>query len=165
VLNTLPADYDLKLYAPSGTQIGISQNGSTTSESISYSGGVAGTYKVQVYGYNGAYNATSCYTLKVTTSSIALNEAEVKTMDIRSGVIVYPQPASSYATIQFAGSEWKGTASLSVISQMGQLLSVQQINTDSRQYRLNVSNLANGVYYIRISNSGTTVTQKIVVQH
>jgi hypothetical protein len=63
------------------------------------------------------------------------------------------------------GSQWKGNASLSVISQMGQVLIVKQVNTDSRQYRLDVSNLANGVYYIKINNGNTTVTQKLVVAH
>ncbi|TKK71519.1 T9SS type A sorting domain-containing protein [Ilyomonas limi] len=165
MLTDLPKDYDLKLFNPSGTQIGSSQNGSTSSESIAYNGGIAGTYRVEVFGFNGVYSATSCYTLKITTSSSSLKEDVTKTINIKSGVMVYPQPASGYTTIQFAGSEWKGNATLSVISQMGQLLSVKQINTDSRQYRLDVSNLANGMYYIKISNNSITVTQKIVVQH
>jgi hypothetical protein len=79
--------------------------------------------------------------------------------------MVYPQPASAYTIIQFAGSQWKGNATVSVMSQMGQVLSARQVNTDSRQYRLDVSNLANGMYYIKISNGNTTVTQKLVVQH
>ena len=48
-LGTLPADYDLKLLNSAGTQVGISQNGSTTSESISYTA-AAGTYYAQAYG-------------------------------------------------------------------------------------------------------------------
>ena len=35
-LTTLPADYDLKLLNSAGTQVSISQNGSTTSETINY---------------------------------------------------------------------------------------------------------------------------------
>ncbi|MEI2748395.1 MAG: pre-peptidase C-terminal domain-containing protein [Ferruginibacter sp.] len=63
-LGTLPADYDLKLLNSAGTQVGISQNGSTTSETINYTA-AAGTYYAQVYGYNNANNASTCYTLKV----------------------------------------------------------------------------------------------------
>jgi hypothetical protein len=165
-LTNMPKDYDLVLYGPGGTQIGVSQNAGTNSESVTYNGTVAGTYKVQVFGYNGAFSASDCYTLKVTTSSGPLTEAAAKAaIDTKSGVMVYPQPASAYTIIQFAGSQWKGNATVSVISQMGQVLSARQVNTDSRQYRLDVSNLANGMYYIKISNGNTTVTQKLVVQH
>lgn len=165
-LSNLPKDYDLKLYDPSGKQIAVSQNGGTNTESVSYNGGVAGTYKVQVYGYNGAFS-TNCYTLKVATSTGIIDDDDVTSRKVTatSGVTVYPQPASSYTIIQFGGSAWKGTASLSVISQLGQLVLVKQINMEGRQYRLDVSNLANGVYYLKISNDATTATQKIVVQH
>ena len=164
-LTGLPKDYDLKLFNPSGTLISSSKSSGTTSESITSNGGVAGTYKVEVLGYNGAYSATTCYTLKVTTSSSTSREATAKTIDTKTGVLVYPQPAASYTTIQFVGSEWKGNATLSLISQMGQLLSVKQVNTENRQYQLDISNLANGVYYIKISNDNTIITRKLVVQH
>ena len=64
-LSTLPADYDLYLYNSSGTQVAKSENGSTTSESISYSA-AAGTYYIKVVGYSGKYSATKQYTLKAT---------------------------------------------------------------------------------------------------
>src|SRR5437868_214515 len=46
-LSTLPGDYDLKLLNSAGTQVGISQNGGTTSETINYTA-AAGTYYAQV---------------------------------------------------------------------------------------------------------------------
>jgi hypothetical protein len=63
-LTNLPKDYDLYLYNSSGTQVARSINGSTTSESISYSAS-AGTYYVKVLGYNGAYSTATKYALKV----------------------------------------------------------------------------------------------------
>jgi hypothetical protein len=74
-LTGLPADYDVKLYNSSNTQIGISANTSTTNESIIYNNGAAGTYKVYVYGYNGAFNSTACYTLRANTSGAAFRLA------------------------------------------------------------------------------------------
>lgn len=64
-LTTLPKDYDLYLYNSAGTLVAKSENGSTTSESITYSA-AAGTYYVKVSGYSSAYSATTKYTLKAT---------------------------------------------------------------------------------------------------
>ncbi len=59
-------DLDLKLYNSSGTQIGAS-TGTGNSETISLNGVVAGTYYVQVYGYQGVQNPN--YTLTITPPS------------------------------------------------------------------------------------------------
>lgn len=64
-LTTLPGDYDLYLYNSAGTLVASSENAGTTSESISYSA-AAGTYYIEVVGYNGAYSITSQYSLKAT---------------------------------------------------------------------------------------------------
>ena len=59
-------DLDLKLYNASGTQIGAS-TGTGNSETISLNGRTAGTYYVQVYGYQGVQNPN--YTLTITPPS------------------------------------------------------------------------------------------------
>ncbi|MBD1372755.1 M4 family metallopeptidase [Hazenella sp. IB182357] len=64
-LSSLPDDYDLYLYNSSGTQLRISDNGSTNSESISYSSLASGTYYIAVVGYDGA-NSSQSYALKAT---------------------------------------------------------------------------------------------------
>lgn len=65
-LGNLPADYDLYLYDSTGTQVATSQNGGTTAESISYNSTAAGTYYVEVVGYNGASSTTQAYSLSAT---------------------------------------------------------------------------------------------------
>ncbi|GFZ34248.1 peptidase M4 [Clostridium zeae] len=65
-LTNLPKDYDLYLYNSSGTLVAKSVNGSTTSESISYTPSAAGTYYVLVFGYNSAYSTATKYNLKAT---------------------------------------------------------------------------------------------------
>lgn len=77
-LTGLPADYDVRLYNPSGTQVAISQNGGTTAEVITYNNGPVGTYRVRVNGYNGAFSTTACYTLRASLSSTAFREGEVE---------------------------------------------------------------------------------------
>ncbi|MGZ8537090.1 MAG: reprolysin-like metallopeptidase [Flavisolibacter sp.] len=64
-LTNLAGDYDLIFYNTSGTEIKRSENGSTTNETITNSNTAAGTYYVQVFGYNGANSATVCYNLNI----------------------------------------------------------------------------------------------------
>jgi bacillolysin len=63
-LGNLAGDYDLYLYNTTGTQIGKSENGSTTSESISYAATATGRYYVGIVGYNGVYSTSKAYALK-----------------------------------------------------------------------------------------------------
>jgi len=74
-LTTLPFDYDLQLLNSAGTVVASSANGSTTSESINYAA-AAGTYTIRVFGYNGAFSATSCYTLVATVTAACSNTPE-----------------------------------------------------------------------------------------
>ncbi|MBK6828306.1 MAG: pre-peptidase C-terminal domain-containing protein [Chitinophagaceae bacterium] len=72
-LTTLPFDYDLQLLNSAGTVIGSSAAGGSTNETIVFNGAAAGTYTVRVFGYNGAFSASSCYTLLVTTAVVPCN--------------------------------------------------------------------------------------------
>ena len=67
-LSNLPADFDLYVYNASGTQLGSSAAGSTTSESVSLSNLAAGTYYIKVIGYNGAFSTSVCYSLLATAT-------------------------------------------------------------------------------------------------
>jgi hypothetical protein len=64
-LSGLVADFDVRLLNSGGTQLAISENGGSASENISYASAPAGTYYVHVFGYAGAFSATSCYALGV----------------------------------------------------------------------------------------------------
>ncbi len=75
-LTTLPFDYDLQLLNAAGVVVGSSANGGTTSETINYNGGPAGTYTVRVFGYNGAFSATNCYSLRVNAVVACANTPE-----------------------------------------------------------------------------------------
>lgn len=68
-LTNLADDYDLVMQNSSGTQIGISENGGTTSESITLNSLAAGTYYFYVYGYGGANSPLICYNLNVAVTA------------------------------------------------------------------------------------------------
>lgn len=64
-LSNLAANYNLRLLNSGGTQLAISSNGGTSSESISYANAAAGTYYAQVLGSSGAFNTMQCYLLTI----------------------------------------------------------------------------------------------------
>ena len=68
-LTNLAGDYDLVVQSSTGTQIGISENGGTTNESITLAARAAGTYYFFVYGYAGANSSTVCYNLNVAVTA------------------------------------------------------------------------------------------------
>jgi hypothetical protein len=75
-LTTLPFDYDLQLLNAAGTVVGSSAAGGTANEAITLNGAAAGTYTVRVFGFNGAFSASNCYTLLVSTASACANTPE-----------------------------------------------------------------------------------------
>ncbi|MBL0102917.1 MAG: fibronectin type III domain-containing protein [Bacteroidetes bacterium] len=68
-LTGLPADFDIQMLNSGGTVLVTSQNGGTTSETITLTNQAAGTYTFKVYGYAGANSASVCYNLFVGTTS------------------------------------------------------------------------------------------------
>lgn len=159
-LGTLPADYDLKLLNSAGTQVGSSANGSTTAESISYTA-AAGTYYAQVFGYNGANNATTCYTLKVQlgTATIFANANEAPAS--KSVLKVYPSPATTILNVSVLG-EATGKGIIKVVDVNGAVVMQQRISNTIQQ--IDISRLAKGVYMLKIDNGGEILSSKFVKQ-
>jgi len=155
-LTTLPGDYDLKLLNSAGTQVGISQNGSTTSETINYTA-AAGTYYAQVYGYNGANSATTCYTLKV---QLGTATKEALPVAAENAVLkVYPNPVLNTLNVSLLGMTSKQSV-LQIVDSKGTVVMEQKVVNNPQA--IDVSKLAKGVYMIRANNGGTVITSKFV---
>ncbi|WP_295841244.1 C10 family peptidase [uncultured Apibacter sp.] len=67
-LKNLKKDYDLKLYNNNKDEIGQGIAGNTTEENIKVDNILPGTYYIKVYGYEGAFDTSTCYELKVNSS-------------------------------------------------------------------------------------------------
>ncbi len=67
-LYSLPADFDLYLYDPSGSLVGQSTNSGTTEEQIVHTASMTGDYRAYIYGYGGGYSDEDDYCLLVTLS-------------------------------------------------------------------------------------------------
>ena len=156
-LGTLPGDYDLKLLNSAGTQVGISQNGSTTSETISYTA-AAGTYYAQVYGYNGANSATTCYTLKV---QLGTATKEVNPVAENAIMKLYPNPVTNMVNVSLLGMVSKQSI-LQIVDAKGTVVMEQKVVNNPQA--IDVSKLAKGVYMIRANNGATVLTSKFVKQ-
>ncbi|MBK9732047.1 MAG: fibronectin type III domain-containing protein [Chitinophagaceae bacterium] len=167
-LTTLPGDYDIKLFNPGGTNVKTSQNGGTTSETIIYNSTTVGTYKIQVYGYNGALSASSCYTMHIYTSATAFRfeEGAQEAVTVNTDFQVYPNPVADNMTLQFASVK-KGDALLNVYNLLGQKMystSVLALEGDNL-FNLNVSEFTNGTYIAEVINNGAAMRKQFVVTH
>ncbi|MBL7726807.1 MAG: T9SS type A sorting domain-containing protein, partial [Dinghuibacter sp.] len=145
-LTTLPADYDLKILNSAGTQLAISQAGGTSSETISRTY-TAGTYYAQVYGYNGANNASTCYTLRV-----ALGTASRENELVNAGTFkaqVYPNPAKNRLNINV--NNLPGKATIQLVDINGRVVMAQQMVQNNTS--LDISKAPAGIYLVRVNNA------------
>ncbi len=162
-LSTLPADFDLRLYSSNGTtQLAISQNTGTTTETITRTY-TAGTYYIRVNGFNGANSATVCYTLRVQLGTAAKAPTE-NLQQVTNGIWVSPNPVGYTANL-FYKFKNAGNANIVVTSQTGAVVLKKSavINEGENRQTLDVTKLANGMYFIKIQNGDEIQMAKIMV--
>jgi Metallo-peptidase family M12B Reprolysin-like/Secretion system C-terminal sorting domain/Bacterial pre-peptidase C-terminal domain/Fibronectin type III domain len=163
-LTNLPADYQLSLLSSNGTSIlQSSTNSGTTNEIINATVSGNSTYYVRVYPKNnGAFNATNCYTLRVQAGTAS--RMSVENVYLNNQLRVLPNPASSKANLSFTAVS-AGSANVSVINQTGSVVLVKTVSVsagdNSRQ--LDVSALANGVYFVKIETGSVIQMAKFVI--
>ena len=159
-LSTLPADFDLKLLNSAGTQVGISQNGSTTSETVSYTA-AAGTYYAQVYGYSSANSASTCYTLKVTLGTATKNIEQVPLFSNKKLLNVFPNPTQDKLNINLTGFE--GVSEVRIFDINGKQVMTQRFAQTNTV--LNIATLPKGMYLVKVfTANGEVLHTKIVKQ-
>lgn len=164
-LSNLPANYDMKLFSPTGALLLTSQNTGTNTELINYNTNVIGLYKVQVYGYNKVYNNINCYTLKVQTGSVAFSP-EIYSRQIRftKDMVVYPVPANRLVTISFNEPE-RSFVSIFIENSLGKTVYSKRIPVveGRNEYQMDISRLPNGVYYVKVVNAIFLKTQILII--
>ncbi|HEY8687848.1 MAG TPA: fibronectin type III domain-containing protein [Chitinophagaceae bacterium] len=169
-LTNLPADYDMKLYR-NNSLLGTSANRGTTAETIIYNTNATGTYKVYVYGFNGAFNNTQCYTLNVqlgatnftAANGVIINDDNIA-QTVKTGMKVYPVPASNVITVSFDAYA-KGYADIIILNQLGQQVYYNKVgvNDGTNFSNINVSLFRSGVYTLKINNGKEIQTRKVII--
>ncbi|MFN5620491.1 MAG: M43 family zinc metalloprotease [Flavobacteriales bacterium] len=171
-LTNLPADYDVRLYNPSGTQVAISQNGSTTSEAIVYNTTLTGTWRIQVYGYQGAFNSSLCYTLRASISASTFREgeetpvAELNATSAESNVAIttiFPNPTNGKLNVILEAATSQNTQ-LRICDITGRTALTQNVVcvSGSNTFMLDMEALPNGYYLLVIDNGNSSSTMRVV---
>ncbi len=150
-LTTLPFDYDIRLYSSNGTtQLAISQNGSTTSETITRTY-TAGTYYVRVYGFNGANSATVCYTLRVALGTATIPDMIVTTAKVKMDL--FPNPADQVLNVNITGYDQEKLIEIYDIN--GKKVMTETVTQNNSTLR--IANLAKGIYLLKVSDKEGTI--------
>ena len=171
-LTNLPADYDVRLYNPSGTQVAISQNGGTTAEFITFNTTITGTWRIQVYGYNGAFNSTLCYTLRASISATTFREgeetpaAELNATASESDVVianVFPNPTNGKLNVILEAADAQN-AQLRICDITGRTALQHNATcvSGSNTFILDMETLPNGYYLLVIDYGTTSSTMRVV---
>ncbi len=169
-LSNLPDNYDLRLYRPNGASAGSSANTGTITETIVYNAKSVGTYTVYVYGFNGAFNASSCYTLLVELSATNFAPVGNEPDNNKTGIVkvgglkVFPDPAKSIVNISFDAIV-KGKAAVEIFDQSGTRVINRSLNVDKgiNFGTIDISRLAAGVYIVKVKQADGINVQKLVV--
>lgn len=172
-LSNLPADYDLRLYNSRGQLLGTSQNGGTTTESLRYNSAPTGTYFARVYGYNGAFNSSSCYTLNASISSTAFRlDGNEETNDSGKPVTdvsfdVFPNPSNGQLNVNLFLGEAMETVNIRVFNLLGRLVQSFELKDAEGvvDQLIDLSTEPNGIYLVSVSTSFGVQTQKVIVSH
>ncbi len=167
-LTNLPADYDVKLYRGTSTLLGTGQNGGTTSEQLISNTTTVSTYYIRVYGYNGAYSATSCYTLRASTQSANWREIdggafpEEVTGDLLN---IYPNPTSDKLNVDYLATG-DHAVSVDVVDMAGRVVlsSQQAVPNGPSTFGLALGRFDNGLYFLRITDGDQVMQKRFMVQ-
>jgi hypothetical protein len=113
------------------------------------------TYEIQVQADCGNNNVSDWATITATTLADGVNSY------LENSVILYPNPAKEVINVQCTMNnvQWNG-ALIEVLDVYGKLL--QTLKADSEITQINVSNLANGMYFVRMTTEQGVVTKRFV---
>lgn len=77
---------------------------------------------------------------------------------------IFPNPAKGFTNIQLPYLEDEQDIAVRVLDLRGQVLSSRVVDGTSGSYRLNVSDLPAGVYWLRIQTDDQQLTKKLIIQ-
>jgi hypothetical protein len=104
------------------------------------------------------------YRLKTTDKDGEFYYSEIRKVifDKGSDVIIYPNPvASGFINITLSNGMIGKAATVSIISVEGKLISQQKISSTSQTETVNISGIANGIYFVRINTDIGFVDKKL----
>ena len=120
------------------------------------------------YVVNGTYVVTltvggPCGTLTY-TQTVVITEVGIQDNDLANTLSIYPNPNNGQFTVSFEFAEQKDVV-VEMIDVSGRVISaLSQENVLTFKQELGDGELADGIYFVRITTEDGVVTKKIVVQ-
>ncbi|HBN04240.1 MAG TPA: hypothetical protein DD434_00420, partial [Bacteroidales bacterium] len=131
---------------------------------------IALTQELEYIDSNLIHGNTYCYKIKALNGiceSDLSNEACKTFLDINTietisfNAYLYPNPTSNKTILRVEGL--KENALVRIYDITGRLIKTLELNTDQKELEIDVQNFTKGVYNIRINNSTTNITKKLIV--
>jgi Secretion system C-terminal sorting domain len=94
----------------------------------------------------------------VTTSIVGVNE-----VNLDKKVKIFPTPASTKLNVEFGTV--LNNASFSLINVIGKEVFTANMQQPSDSYTLNVSNINEGIYFLKVKSDDQSLTRRIVIKH
>jgi hypothetical protein len=168
-LTNLPTNYNVRLYGNNGNYVAISQNAGTANEIINYNTNTVGTWRIRVDGFNGAFDAAQCYTLRAEISSSPFSSPEgmvggdiVTTQ--QSKFNLYPNPAQENVMVELNATT-SGIATVNLYTLLGEsaFSFAYAVSEGMNSINLNTSEFAEGIYIFEMVQAGEIIRQKLVI--
>ena len=174
-LTNLPADYDVRLYRGTSTQVGISELDGTANETIVFNTTTRTTYYVRVNGFNGAFSTSQCYTLRANISGSAFRldgsgegdgESEELLLEPAVGLMnLYPNPSNDLVNLEYVSTA-DGALTMVVMDGMGRLVHMDNraVAGGTNVLALPVDRMLPGIYFLQLTNGDQRETVRFVVE-
>lgn len=165
-LSNLPANYNLELYI-GGTFVSGSYNSGTTNEVITRNNQPAGTLYYRIYGVSGATNSLVDYliTAQTSTTPFRLEESEeLAQNNVSLPIQVYPNPFVGAFKIDL-DLQQASDLELQMLDMTGSEVYRQEIEEllpGKQTLNINIPNLAQGVYLLKVRAGNIIKTTRVV---
>jgi PKD repeat protein len=172
IVTVLPATTALFTYTMSGVTANFT-NQSTGAVTYSWNfGDSSPTSSLQnpshVYTQNGVYTVTLTVTgpcgTSTYTQTITITQVGIVDADLANTLSIYPNPNTGVFTVSFEFNTAKDVR-VDLVDVTGRIISSEErYGVTSYRHDMGSEDLANGVYFVRITTSEGTAVQKIAVQ-
>ncbi|MFZ4783716.1 MAG: T9SS type A sorting domain-containing protein, partial [Armatimonadaceae bacterium] len=114
------------------------------------------------------YAVTVSNTFGCTTTDDVLVEVEIcigiNETDWAAGMQIFPNPTTGFVTLNLSLKE-TAEVRVEVLNALGQIVQTQQIGqVNELSQHLDLNNLAQGTYFIRVTVDGTIAVRRVMVQ-
>lgn len=165
-LSSLPANYHLDLYDPSGVKIFASKTAGTADEVITNNTAVVGTYVARVYPANtSTFNASDCYTLNVQLGNSPFRTVEMAIPAVGGEMTsIYPNPSNGNMVVEYSSIS-NSSVQLIAYDMMGRVVfsEVSFATEGTNAFNVNINNISTGIYMFEVRNGSEASRMKFSV--